>query len=48
MTTQPEKNLLLRNHGRGRDPHRIVGPVKKKKKKKNDNQLPKKYSASWS
>jgi hypothetical protein len=30
LTTTPRKNLLLRNHGRGRYRDRSVGPVEKK------------------
>jgi hypothetical protein len=30
LTTPPQKNVLLRNHGGGQDPHRVVAPVKKK------------------
>jgi hypothetical protein len=29
LTIPPRKNLLLRNHGGGQDPHRVVAPVKK-------------------
>jgi hypothetical protein len=30
LITPPQKNVLLQNHGRGKDPHRVVVPVKKK------------------
>jgi hypothetical protein len=30
------ENLLLRNHGGGQDPIRVLAPVKKKKKKDAD------------
>jgi hypothetical protein len=31
LTTPPGKNVLLRNHGGGQDPYRVVAPVTKKK-----------------
>jgi hypothetical protein len=32
LMTLSLKNLLLSNHGRGQDPHRVVALVKKKKR----------------
>jgi hypothetical protein len=28
--TPPRKSLLLKNHGGGQNPHRVIAPVKKK------------------
>jgi hypothetical protein len=33
LTTSPQKNFLLRNHGGGQDPHKVIAPVKEEEKK---------------
>jgi hypothetical protein len=33
LMTPPQKSLLLRNHGGGQDPKRVVEPVKKERKR---------------